>query len=176
MEKRLARISIGTVGGTAGKGARTYKLTVPSAWIAAMGITADDRTVELSFDGETLVVSRPTDTESFVRRSREKGHEVKTFLYYDASTLCTRIAADFTDKTLCAESLTDNPVKTAFGVKSLPTWEDFEAFLAERCLPRERAGLREYLEAMGLEEYDPLAIVMRTQGRMAEDGQWIEVL
>ena len=57
----------------------------------------------------------------------------------------------------------------------LPTWSDFEAFLEERCVPRQRAGLREYLEALGLEEYDPLAIVQRTQGRMAEDDQWMEV-
>ena len=40
----------------------------------------------------------------------------------------------------------------------------------------ERAGIREYLEALGLVEYDPLEIIKRTQGRMAEDDQWIEVL
>ena len=31
------------------------------------------------------------------------------------------------------------------------------------------------LEALGLEEYDPLAIIGKTQGRMAEDDQWMEV-
>ena len=67
-------------------------------------------------------------------------------------------------------------MKTAFGTNELPTWEDFELFLEERCVPRERAGLREYLEALGLEEYDPLDIVRKTQGRMAEDDQWLEVL
>lgn len=67
-------------------------------------------------------------------------------------------------------------MKTAFGANELPTWEDFELFLEERCVPRERAGLREYLEALGLEEYDPLDIVRKTQGRMAEDDQWLEVL
>ena len=43
MEKRLAKVSISAAGGTAGKGAKTYKLTIPSTWIAAMGINEDDR-------------------------------------------------------------------------------------------------------------------------------------
>lgn len=41
--------------------------------------------------------------------------------------------------------------------------------------PESRAGLREYLEAIGLEEYDPLEIIRKTAGRMAEDQQWLEV-
>ena len=41
----------------------------------------------------------------------------------------------------------------------LPDWKDFQNFLAECCIPRQRAGLREYLEALGLAEYDPLAII-----------------
>ena len=64
-------------------------------------------------------------------------------------------------------------VKTAFGNNQLPTWEDFQRFLEERCIPRRRAGLREYLEALGLEEYDPLAIIEKIGGRMAEDQQWL---
>ena len=59
MEKRLGKINISAAGGTAGKGAKTYKLTVPSAWIAELGITADEREVELRFDGERIIISRP---------------------------------------------------------------------------------------------------------------------
>jgi hypothetical protein len=33
-----------------------------------------------------------------------------------------------------------------------------------------------WVQALGLEEYDPLAIVRKTQGRMAEDDQWLEAL
>ena len=63
----------------------------------------------------------------------------------------------------------------AFGVRELPTWDDFMEFLEDRCIPRERDGLRYYLEALGLDEYDPLAIVQRTEGRMAEDHQWLKI-
>ena len=49
------------------------------------------------------------------------------------------------------------------------------AFLEERCVPRQREGLQDYLEALGLDHYDPLEIVLRTEGRMAEDQQWLSV-
>ena len=67
-------------------------------------------------------------------------------------------------------------LRTAFGNNLRPSWADFQAFLEERCIPRQRAGLREYLEAIGVAEYDPLQIIRKTQGRMAEDQQWLEVL
>lgn len=176
MKKRLAKVSISAAGGTAGKGAKTYKLTIPSTWIAAMGINADDREVELTFDDDRIIVTRPLDMSQFARRNFNKNHELKTFLYHDGREVCTRILADFTDKTVCVENYTDNPVKTAFGKNTMPTWDDFMAFLEERCVPRERTGIREYLEALGLDEYNPLEIIKRTKGRMAEDNQWIEVL
>ena len=176
MEKRLAKVSISAAGGTAGKGAKTYKLTIPSTWIAAMGINEDDREVELSFEDDRIVISRPLDMKRFAWRNVNKGHELKTFLFRDRCGVCTRIFADFTDNTVCIENYTDNLVKTAFGKNTMPTWDDFMAFLEERCVPRERAGIREYLEALGLDEYDPLEIIKRTQGRMAEDDQWIDVI
>jgi len=172
MEKRLGKVNISAAGGTAGKGAKTCKLTIPSAWVVALGITEDDRGVELSFDGDRVIVSRPIDSVRF----RDPEHAQTTFLYYDGETLCTRIYADFTNHTVLAENCTDRLIKTAFGKKALPTWEDLREFLEERCVPRQRAGLREYLETLGLEDYDPLAIIKKTQGRMAEDKQWIEVV
>lgn len=176
MEKRLAKVSISAAGGTAGKGAKTYKLTIPSTWIAAMGITKDDREVELSFEDDRIVIARPLDMSQFAWRNFNKSHELKTFMYHDGREVCTRIFSDFTDKTVCIENYTDNLVKTAFGKNTMPTWDDFMAFLEERCVPRERAGIREYLEALGIDEYNPLEIIKRTQGRMAEDDQWIEVI
>ena len=38
-----------------------------------------------------------------------------------------------------------------------------------------RAGLREYLETIGVDRYDPLEIIRKTQGRMAEDDLWLTV-
>ena len=51
MEKRAGRIIIQTPGGTAAKGSYTYKLSIPSSWIKEMGLSEDNRQVELFFDG-----------------------------------------------------------------------------------------------------------------------------
>ena len=58
---------------------------------------------------------------------------------------------------------------TAFGVNKTPTWEDFLNFLADRCIPKTRCGLDYYLKEVGVSEYDPVQLVEKTQGRMAED-------
>ena len=176
MERRLARINSSTAGGTAGPGAKTHKVTLPSRWLQAMGITDENREVELAFDGHQIVITRVFTIEEFYGEKKARSHSLKTLKFWNADMLCTTIVADFTDHTLCAENHTEQMVKTAFGKKRFPTWADLMSFLEERCVPRQRDGIREYLDALGLDEYDPWEIVKHTQGRMAEDQQWIEVV
>ena len=80
------------------------------------------------------------------------------------------------DHCLAVENLVDDSLSTAFGVNTSPTWEDLENFLEERCVPRQRDGLQYYLRELGLDHYDPLAIVRKTQGRMAEDNCWLDIV
>ena len=175
MEKRIAKINISAAGGTAGKGAKTCKVTLPTVWVDVLGIDNEYREVELSFDGVKITLSRRLSIPEFVAQKSAQRHDLRRLRFYDDDRLCTTIYADFTDETLAVENHVDDPVKTAFGNNSLPVWTDFQAFLRERCVPKERAGLREYLESLGLEGYDPLAIIGKTDGRMAEDNQWLEV-
>ncbi|HIZ55056.1 MAG TPA: hypothetical protein H9671_02490 [Firmicutes bacterium] len=175
MEKRLAKINISAAGGTAAKGAKTCKVTLPTAWVEAMGISLEQRDVALFFDGNQIILTCRLSCSEFAKQKRALGHKVWRLCFYDGDRLCTTIYADFTDETLAAENHVDDPVKTAFGNNPVPNWEDFQTFLQERCIPKERAGLREYLEALDLDEYDPLAIIQKTGGRIAEDQQWIEV-
>ena len=175
MEKRNGRIMIHTPGGTAAKGSYTYKLSIPTSWIKEMGITEDNREVELSFDGSTISISKKLSTDEFIRKSKEKKHTLYRFTYYAEQILCSIILADYTDKKLCFENYVDSFIHTAFGNNLTPTWDDFEAFLEERCIPRARAGLREYLETIGVDQYNPLEIIKKTGGRMAEDNQWLVV-
>ncbi len=175
MESRLAKISVCGVGGTAGKGSKTYKLSLPSTWVAAMKAAGGDGRVILSFDGEEINV-RPKQSADRYRASRlARGHKLLEIRYFNGKMLSTLIYADRTVRDLSVENYTDQTVKTAFGKNQNPSWEDLEAFLEERCIPRRRSGLREYLETLGLDEYDPLAIIRKTGGRMAEDDQWMEV-
>lgn len=129
----------------------------------------------LAFDGKRIVLSTALNMEEYAAQKRAAEHQVYSFRYYDKNQLCTLIYADFTDQTLQVENYTDKLVKTAFGKKSLPTWEDFLAFLEERCIPRGREGLEDYLTDIGTDEYEPLEIIKKTQGRMAEDDQWLEL-
>ena len=175
MEKRLGNIIIQTSGGTAAKGSSTYKVSLPSSWIKELGIAAENRQVELSFDGKAITISKRLTLPEFILQKSKAGHTLLQFFYYDDDILCSLVAADFTDQTLCAENYVSDVIKTAFGNNEVPTWNDFQNFLEERCIPRARAGLREYLEALGLDEYDPLEIIKKTSGRMAEDNQWIKI-
>ena len=63
----------------------------------------------------------------------------------------------------------------AFGANKHPAWHTYQFFLEERCISKKRAGLSEYLDTIGVDEYEPLEIIKKTKGRMAEDHQWIEV-
>lgn len=175
METRLGKVTTSKAGGTASSGSKTYKLSLPSAWVAAMGLAGDGGRVRLSFNGEVITIRPEQSMEQYQSLRLAQGHELLEIRYYNDDALCTLIYADKTAQDLCAENHTNNLVKTAFGKNALPTWADLEAFLEERCIPRQRAGLREYLEALGLDEYDSLAIIQKTKGRMAEDDQWMEV-
>ena len=177
MNRRSVKIMRRKAGGTAGKNAEKYSVNLPAVWLRAMGIQKDNR-VELSFDGEKITV-RPlasTDSELFRRNAEQKGHQLKEYRYYDGDTLYTVILADLTAEQICIENKVDEILDTAFGVNETPSWEDFLAFLADRCIPKTRKGLDYYLDAVGVPEHDPVLLVEKTQGRMAEDHKWLEII
>ena len=45
MEIRNSKIIVGAAGGTAGKNAKTYKVSLPSSWIKELGLGEDDRAI-----------------------------------------------------------------------------------------------------------------------------------
>lgn len=175
MEKRIGNVIIQTPGGTASKNSSTYKVSLPSAWIKEMGITDSDRQVELTFDGTAITISKKRSLDEFISAGRRAGHKIYLLSYYDGQTLCSKIVADYTDQTICFENYTNHFLLTAFGNNPAPTWEEFQTFLEERCIPKSRAGLREYLDTIGVDQYDPLELIQKTEGRMAEDNQWLRV-
>lgn len=175
MEIRNGKVIVSAAGGTAGRNAKTYKLSLPSSWLAEMGVNAEDKDVQLSFDGTQIIIQKRLALAAFIEKKKSLGHELKLISYYDDDRLCTRICADFSDLSLSIENEPVPNLNRAFGVKEAPTWDDFLAFLEERCIPHQRDGLRYYLDELGLDEYDPWQIVQRTAGRMAEDQQWLRV-
>lgn len=173
MERRIAKLIVGKVGGNASKDARNYKISLPSKWITHLGLA--NSKMDMIFDGERIIISPHLSMDEFLSRKKSLGHKMLKFEFYDKETLCTQIYADYTDETLSVKNTTDNIVKTAFGKNETPTWDDFQNFLEERCVPKSRSGIREYLETIGVEEYEPLEIIKKTGGKMAEDNQWIKL-
>lgn len=96
--------------------------------------------------------------------------------YMDRDELCTTIDVDFKHEKIQIKNYTDNLIFRAFGVKESPTWNDFEYFLEDRCFPRSRDHAKQILRDMGVPFYDPLLIIEKTQGRMAEDNQWLMLI
>lgn len=175
METRTANLIIGTSGGTAGGNATNYKLALPSTWIKEMGLTPEQRQVELRFDGTSITITKKLSFAEFLETSRHAEHKTLLLSCYSGDALCARIAADETAKKLRVENLISDFLKLPFGNNRNPRWEDYLHFLESRCIPRTRAGLREYLETIGVDRYDPLEIIRKTQGRMAEDDLWLTV-
>ena len=61
-EVRECTVSIGSPGGNASKGSQYFRVTIPPKWAKALGISREERSLQMSFDGETILL-RKTPTE-----------------------------------------------------------------------------------------------------------------
>ena len=73
------------------------------------------------------------------------------------------------------KNFTKNLQFRAFGINTEPTYEDYQEFLEARCFPRTRDKMKIQLEALDIPFYDPMLIIEKTQGRMAEDHFWLDI-
>ena len=96
--------------------------------------------------------------------------------YMHEDEICTVIDVDFLHEKVYVFNTTKDVLHRAFGVVEEPTWEQFEEFLESRCFPRSRAHLKLILQDLEVESYEPIEIIEKTKGRMAEDHQWIDII
>lgn len=93
------------------------------------------------------------------------------FLYKD--TLCATVHV-YKDGIVEVDNYAKDVLDLPFGVKTKGiTGEDLAAFLEWRCVPRGRANIRQLLDDMGLQFYNPIDIVRKTHGVMCDDMYWI---
>lgn len=178
MKERQTKVLINKAGGTAGPNGKGYRVVLPPTWAKQLGITEQDREVLLQFDGTSITIRRaaPARYEDFLNTARKSGHDLLILHYYTGKTLCTKICADRNTRQLAIDNAVDDPFSTAFGINTAPGWGDLQFFLESRCVPRQRAGLQYYLAQLGLDRYDPLEIIRKTGGRMAEDDCWLKIV
>ena len=77
------------------------------------------------------------------------------------------------DLTVNVVNYTDVLWEKPFGNNKNVTYEDVNYFFESRCFPRERYNADELLSLMGLDEYNPFAIVEITHGIQTDDFMWI---
>lgn len=116
-------------------------------------------------------ISRQT-VERYLNTAAEDGYTMR-LTYMFRRQPCTVIDVNFLQQQIVIQNKTDDILHRAFGAKESPTWNDFELFLQERCFPRTRGNCKELVRALDLTDYDPLQIVEKTKGRLADDEMWL---
>lgn len=93
------------------------------------------------------------------------------YMYNDKK--CTLIEVDDMNRKIHIQNYTSRIMYMAFGANQKPSYEDYSEFLKSRCFPETRDKMKIQLDALGIPFYDPMMIIEKTKGRMAEDDFWI---
>ncbi len=103
-------------------------------------------------------------------------NELKLRIWYMyEKTVCTIIDVDELSRQVMIHNYIDNPLFRAFGIETEPSFEDYEEFLKSRCFPETRDKLKLELKRLDIPFYDPILIIEKTEGRMAEDHFWLKI-
>lgn len=95
--------------------------------------------------------------------------------YMHKQNVCTLIEVDEIRQKVRIKNYADNLMFRAFGIDEEPDYQSYQLFLESRCFPKSRDKLKLVLKDLDLPFYDPLMIIEKTEGRMAEDDFWIKI-
>ncbi len=104
----------------------------------------------------------------------EKKYRLRLYyMYHDF--VCSILDVDEMERKVEVHNYITNPLYRALGVNTEPSFEEYEEFLKSRCFPETRDKLKLELKKLDLPFYDPIMIIEKTQGRMADDDFWIKI-
>lgn len=95
--------------------------------------------------------------------------------YMHKKKVCTIIDVDERNRKVLVYNYTRDYMFRAFGRKEKPDFKEYEEFLESRCFPRTRDKMKLILKDLDLPFYEPMLIIEKTQGKMAEDDFWIRI-
>ena len=95
--------------------------------------------------------------------------------YMYGENVCTLIDVNEQEQKVKVKNYTDKIMFRAFGVVEAPDYNQYLEFLKSRCFPESRDKMKLILKDLGLPFYDPILIIEKTEGRMAEDDFWIRI-
>ena len=112
-------------------------------------------------------------------RQSSKGNQLKWenkgIWYMYEQDVCTLIDVNELERKVKIRNYTDKVMFRAFGTVEDPDYNDYQEFLKSRCFPESRDKMKLILKDLGLPFYDPIMIIEKTEGRMAEDDFWIRI-
>ena len=158
------------------------KLSLTQAGFAQL-VNVSTKTVE-RWESEKNPITGPVVTlikllneNPQIRRDYEipKKSEPMRLWYMLKNEVCTIIDVNEREKIVQIYNFTRDNMKRAFGVNEHPTFEEYEEFLESRCFPRSRDKMKLILKELDLPFYEPLMIIEKTAGKMAEDEFWIRI-
>jgi hypothetical protein len=95
--------------------------------------------------------------------------------YMFRDELCTVIDVDEINRSVEIVNYSRHLLKRAFGKIEKPSYQQYEEFLESRCFPPTRDKMKLVLREYDIPFYDPMMIIEKTEGRMAEDDFWIRI-
>ena len=101
----------------------------------------------------------------------EKVWPLRIWYMYEQD-VCTLIDVNEQERKVKIRNYTDRVMFRAFGTVENP---DYQEFLESRCFPESRDKMKLILKDLGLPFYDPIMIIEKTEGRMAEDNFWVRI-
>lgn len=120
------------------------------------------------FDTSRQVIGRYINkkpTKNFTHKiTYMYGHKPMTIIY-----------VDFLNNKIQIQNRTDNIYDRAFGKVENPNWNQFEIFLQDRVISKERIDLDKVLETIGVDHYDPFLIINKTKGKIEGDKYWMRI-
>ena len=96
------------------------------------------------------------------------------FSYMVKDEVIAEVEFNYSTGKVKVKNYIDDPVMLPFGVNENPTIKDLDRFLESRCVSRNRGNLKDVLNLIGVEEYDPYLIVRETYGLLWDDYSWIK--
>ena len=123
----------------------------------------------------TLLKLLSDDPELAVRMEIPERKLPMRLWYYHRNFVCTIIDVDERNRKICVHNFTKDYMMRAFGNAKEVTYEQYEEFLESRCFPAQRDKMKLILKDLDLPFYDPLMIIEKTEGKMAEDEFWIQI-
>lgn len=95
--------------------------------------------------------------------------------YMYGQDVCTLIDVNERERKVKIKNYTDKIMFRAFGIMEEPDYNQYIEFLESRCFPESRDKMKLILKDLGLPFYDPIMVIEKTEGRMAEDDFWIRI-